>query len=113
MTLLEDSQKACHETADRLWFEINDPATSPADRKQLRLEFFEVNHRLQISLGQQLREETDQLRAKAGKFKKAQAELLEVLNTVKDIEKKIKAVTAFLAAMDSFLDTAKKFFIPA
>lgn len=113
MTLLEESQNACYDTAARLWAEINDPATSPADRKQLRLEFIEVNHRLQISLGQQLKQETEQLKAKAVKFREARKELQEVLDTVKDIEKRIKAVTAFLAAVDSFLDTAKKFFIPA
>lgn len=99
------------DTQKQLWEKINNPETEPDVRSALRMEYMEVNHRLQIIIGRELTSEIAELQIKADKVSKARNELQKVLDNIHQAIDVTNNVTRFLHCVDEFIDAAKPFLV--
>lgn len=109
--MLKQIIKMVKDREQQLWDIINDENTDQKVRKALRDEYKEVNFRLQLLMGKELSKVTKTLEKKSKSIRNSNKELKNVLNNIKKAIDGIRAVTKFLKVVDSFIDTAKPYFI--
>jgi hypothetical protein len=109
-TSLDAVRDSLWDTANKLWKILNDPATPTDVSSAADLEYIEVNHRLSITQGQSLSNDVASLQGLAAKVQAASTAAQAALDGIKKAIDVTNGITAYLTAVDNFIDAAKGYF---